>query len=110
MSDRGSADAPTSRGRRECGGLYRYVRHPMYLTVLATIVGQGLLLGRPVLLGYGAVVATAFVAFVRGYEEPKLLRTYGQVAAAWRSPRLTTTPARTMARTASVMSAAMDRR
>jgi protein-S-isoprenylcysteine O-methyltransferase Ste14 len=33
-------------------GLYRYVRNPMYLAVLAVITGQALLLSRPVLLGY----------------------------------------------------------
>ena len=59
------------------GGLYRYVRNPMYLAVLAAIVGQGLILGRPVLLAYAAAVAAAFVAFVRGYEEPTLRRTFG---------------------------------
>ena len=31
------------------GGLYRHVRNPMYLAVLATILGQALLLGQPVL-------------------------------------------------------------
>ena len=32
------------------GGLYRYVRNPMYLAVAATIAGQALLLGQTVLL------------------------------------------------------------
>lgn len=59
------------------GGLYRFVRNPMYLAVLATIVGQALLLGQLVLLLYGCAVAAAFVAFVRGYEEPALRRRYG---------------------------------
>jgi protein-S-isoprenylcysteine O-methyltransferase Ste14 len=58
-------------------GLYRYVRNPMYLAVLAVIAGQALLLGRPVLLGYAAAVAAAFVAFVHGYEQPALTRRYG---------------------------------
>ena len=58
-------------------GLYRYVRNPMYLAVLAVIAGQALLLGRPVLLGYAAVVAAAFIAFVHGYEQPALTRRYG---------------------------------
>ena len=31
------------------GGLYRHVRNPMYLAVLAVIVGQGLLFRAPVL-------------------------------------------------------------
>ena len=58
-------------------GLYRYVRNPMYLAVLAVITGQALLLSRPVLLGYAAAVAAAFIAFVYGYEQPTLTRRYG---------------------------------
>ena len=59
------------------GGLYRCVRNPMYLAVLATIAGQALLLGQLVLLLYGGGVAAAFVAFVRWYEEPALRRRFG---------------------------------
>jgi protein-S-isoprenylcysteine O-methyltransferase Ste14 len=58
-------------------GLYRYVRNPMYLAVLGTIVGQALILGQVVLFIYALAVAAAFVAFVRGYEEPTLRRRYG---------------------------------
>jgi protein-S-isoprenylcysteine O-methyltransferase Ste14 len=58
-------------------GLYRYVRNPMYLAVLAGIAGQALLLHRPVLLVYAAGVGSAFLAFVRWYEEPALTRRYG---------------------------------
>jgi protein-S-isoprenylcysteine O-methyltransferase Ste14 len=68
--------APTAR--LVVGGLYRFVRNPMYLAVLVVIVGQALLLGQPTLLAYGAVVAIAFVVFVRFYEEPTLLRTFGE--------------------------------
>ncbi|HEU6445487.1 MAG TPA: methyltransferase [Gaiellaceae bacterium] len=60
------------------GGLYRYVRNPMYLAVLAAIVGQALLLGQLELLAYAAVVALAFVAFVHWYEEPTLHRQFGE--------------------------------
>jgi protein-S-isoprenylcysteine O-methyltransferase Ste14 len=67
--------APTSR--LVVGGLYRWVRNPMYLAVLAAILGQALLLGRPVLVVYAAVIATAVVSFVRGYEEPTLSRQFG---------------------------------
>jgi protein-S-isoprenylcysteine O-methyltransferase Ste14 len=58
-------------------GLYRYVRNPMYLAVLAAIVGQAVLLARPVLLIYAAAVGLAFMAFVHWYEEPTLRRRYG---------------------------------
>jgi protein-S-isoprenylcysteine O-methyltransferase Ste14 len=67
--------APTER--LVVGGLYRYVRNPMYLAVIAAIVGQAMLLGRPVLLVYGAVVTGAVVAFVRLYEERTLAERYG---------------------------------
>ena len=59
------------------GGLYRYVRNPMYLAVAAIIFGQGLALGRPVLFVYGAVFCVVVAAFVRWYEEPTLARTFG---------------------------------
>ncbi|HEV2813657.1 MAG TPA: isoprenylcysteine carboxylmethyltransferase family protein [Solirubrobacteraceae bacterium] len=59
------------------GGVYRYVRNPMYLAVGATVLGQALLLGRPVLLAWLAAFAAAVVAFVRGYEEPTLSRRFG---------------------------------
>jgi len=65
-------------------GLYRYVRNPMYLAVLAVITGQALLLSRPVLLGYAAAVAAAFTAFVHGYEQPTLARRYGARYQAYR--------------------------
>ena len=74
--------APTER--LVVGGLYRYVRNPMYLAVLAVIVGQALLLGRLELLGYAALVAAAFVAFVRWYEEPTLHRQFGDEYDAYR--------------------------
>jgi protein-S-isoprenylcysteine O-methyltransferase Ste14 len=59
------------------GGLYRYVRNPMYLAVLALIVGQALLLGQPGLLWYAAIAGAAMVAFVYGYEQPALRAQFG---------------------------------
>jgi len=74
--------APTER--LVVSGLYRYVRNPMYLAVIATIVGQGLLLGRMVLLLYAFAVGLAFSVFVSGYEEPTLRRRYGAEYEAYR--------------------------
>ena len=48
------------------------------------VVGQGLLLGRLVLLAYAAVVAAAFVAFVHWYEEPTLAEQFGDRYQAYR--------------------------
>ena len=59
------------------GGLYRYVRNPMYLAVAATIVGQALLLGRPELLLYALAFLAVVGAFVHWYEEPTLRRRFG---------------------------------
>src|SRR5918999_5174557 len=66
------------------GGLYRHVRNPMYLAVGATIVGQALLLGQPILFAYAATFAVAVAAFVRSYEEPTLSARYGEQYAAYR--------------------------
>ena len=59
------------------GGLYRYVRNPMYLAVGAAILGQALLLGRYGLLAYLAAFAATVFAFVRLYEEPALTDRFG---------------------------------
>ena len=60
------------------GGAYRHVRNPMYLAVGATIVGQALVLGRPVLLAYAAVFWAVVATFVYSYEEPTLRARYGE--------------------------------
>lgn len=67
--------APTER--LVVGGLYRFVRNPMYLAVSGAILGQALLLGRPVLLVYGALITAVNATFVRLYEEPTLRRQFG---------------------------------
>jgi protein-S-isoprenylcysteine O-methyltransferase Ste14 len=58
-------------------GFYRYMRNPMYVAVVSTIIGQALLFGNPYLLLYATVVYAAFLGFVLSYEEPKLRKTYG---------------------------------
>jgi protein-S-isoprenylcysteine O-methyltransferase Ste14 len=74
---RGTPAPPLPTEQLVVRGLYRYVRNPMYLAVLAVITGQALLLSRPVLLGYATMVGAAFIAFVYGYEQPTLARRYG---------------------------------
>lgn len=66
------------------GGLYRYVRNPMYLAVAATIVGQALALGQAILLLYAAAFAVAVAAFAHWYEEPTLRRQFGEQYEAYR--------------------------
>lgn len=59
------------------GGLYRYIRNPMYVAVAAVILGQAAVLGRWVLVGYAVVFGATVWSFVRWYEEPTLLRQFG---------------------------------
>jgi protein-S-isoprenylcysteine O-methyltransferase Ste14 len=66
------------------GGPYRHVRNPMYVAVLAAIVGQALLLGRPVLLVYAAALWPIVALFARFYEEPELKRRFGTQYEAYR--------------------------
>jgi Phospholipid methyltransferase len=94
IQGQGTPASPAPTGQLVVRGLYRYVRNPMYLAVLAVITGQALLLSRPVLLGYAAAIAAAFIAFVCGYEQPTLARRCGaryqacrQAVPGWR-PRL----------------------
>jgi protein-S-isoprenylcysteine O-methyltransferase Ste14 len=74
--------APTER--LVVGGLYRYVRNPMYLAVAATILGQALILGRAILVAYAAAFGLAVFSFVRWYEEPTLGRRLGAQYDAYR--------------------------
>jgi protein-S-isoprenylcysteine O-methyltransferase Ste14 len=66
------------------GGLYRYVRNPMYVAIRAAIVGQALLLGELGLLLYAAALWLITAAFVRFYEEPTLTRRFGADYEAYR--------------------------
>jgi protein-S-isoprenylcysteine O-methyltransferase Ste14 len=66
------------------GGLYRYVRNPMYMAVAATIAGQALVLGQPALLLYAAAFVAVTAAFARWYEEPALLWRFGAEYEAYR--------------------------
>lgn len=58
-------------------GFFRHVRNPMYVAVMALIVGQGLLFGSIPVLEYGAAVWTGFFLFVLAYEEPTLRKSFG---------------------------------
>jgi protein-S-isoprenylcysteine O-methyltransferase Ste14 len=66
------------------GGVYRYVRNPMYVAVVAAIVGQALLFGQLGLLIYAVAVWLLVAAFVHLYEEPTLTRRFGADYEAYR--------------------------
>ena len=58
-------------------GSYRFVRSPMYLGVLALVVGQALLLGREILFAWAVAGWLIFTAFLVLYEESGLRRRFG---------------------------------
>jgi protein-S-isoprenylcysteine O-methyltransferase Ste14 len=76
-------------------GLYRYVRNPIYIALVAVIFGQALLFGDLRLLWYGALLWLFFHVWVLIYEEPTLKETFGTEFESFRTnvprwiPRLT---------------------
>ena len=59
-------------------GFYRYVRNPMYVGILAAILGHFLWFGYWNLLMYAFLVFIAFHTFVTYYEEPTLKKKFGK--------------------------------
>ena len=62
-------------------GVYRWVRHPIYVAATAGLAGEALLLRAPVLLLAAALYGATMAAAVRWVEEPLLRRRFG---AGWR--------------------------
>ena len=58
-------------------GPYRFVRNPMYVSLLIIVSGQALLFGQARLVAYAGVMLVAFHLFVLFYEEPTLRRRFG---------------------------------
>ncbi|HCB06443.1 MAG TPA: isoprenylcysteine carboxylmethyltransferase family protein [Nocardioides sp.] len=59
------------------GGLYRYVRNPMYVGVASAIAGQALLFRSVGVTVWLIVFLVAVIGFVKGYEEPRLAEQFG---------------------------------
>jgi protein-S-isoprenylcysteine O-methyltransferase Ste14 len=95
-------------------GLYRHVRNPMYVAVLAIILAQGMWFASTAVLIYAGIVWAAVTAFVVLYEEPTLAGTFGEEYAVYRThvrrwiPRVA--PWAAPGTTASTTAAAADRR
>lgn len=58
-------------------GFYRYVRNPMYVGILAMLIGHFLWFGYWNLFMYAVIVFFAFNTFVTYYEEPTLRGKFG---------------------------------
>lgn len=64
-------------------GPYRYVRNPMYLGAILSLLGVALFSVSPWLLAYTAAFVLWAHLFVVGYEEPRLRRSFGDDYAAY---------------------------
>ena len=58
-------------------GLNRYVRNPMYVSVLLIVLGEAALFRAPLLVLYGALLWSCAHLFVVFYEEPTLQKQFG---------------------------------
>ena len=58
-------------------GAYRHVRNPMYVAVVAVVLGQVLLSASWGLFAYLVIIGLTMAAFVQAYEEPTLREAYG---------------------------------
>jgi len=76
-------------------GFNRFVRNPMYVGLLTAILGQALLFDSLPLVLYAVIGWVTTASFVHWYEEPTLLRTFGEQYEEYRrnvpawTPRLT---------------------
>jgi protein-S-isoprenylcysteine O-methyltransferase Ste14 len=59
-------------------GLYRYLRNPMYVGILAILLGESVLFASLRLLAYTAFAFAFYFLIVVLYEEPTLRRKFGE--------------------------------
>ena len=65
-------------------GLYRYSRNPMYVGVMAVLLGEALLFPSAARLAYAIIVFLCFNLFIIAFEEPTLKRQFGKSYAKYR--------------------------
>lgn len=68
-------DAPL---RLVVDGLYRFVRNPMYVGVLTSVVGEAMLFRSTLVWWYAGVLGVGFHLRVTMYEEPTLSELFGE--------------------------------
>lgn len=59
------------------GGLYRYTRNPMYVSVLLIVVGEAIWWASWMILGYAGLLWGGLHAWIVFHEEPALRRRFG---------------------------------
>ncbi|HEY6762841.1 MAG TPA: isoprenylcysteine carboxylmethyltransferase family protein [Baekduia sp.] len=66
------------------GGVYGYIRHPMYAATASIIFGEALLFGQPILFLAAAAYVVTTAALAHFVEEPRLARRFGASYDAYR--------------------------
>ena len=66
------------------GGVFRYIRHPMYAATASIILGEALLFGQPILLLAAVVYVVTTASLAHFVEEPRLARRFGASYEAYR--------------------------
>ena len=59
-------------------GLYRYVRNPMYVSVVTILIGEAIFFSSTAIMIEAGIFIMLAYLFVVFYEEPALLRQFGQ--------------------------------
>jgi protein-S-isoprenylcysteine O-methyltransferase Ste14 len=71
--------SPLAPPRRPvAGGVYRWLRHPMYVAAVAGLAGEALLLRQPILLAAAGLYGLTMAVLVRVWEEPGLRQRFGE--------------------------------
>jgi protein-S-isoprenylcysteine O-methyltransferase Ste14 len=65
-------------------GLYRFVRNPMYVAIVTSLLGQAAMFRSSAVVWYAAIVALGFHLRVVAFEEPKLSELFGDSYADYR--------------------------
>ncbi|XAY08327.1 hypothetical protein DSM112329_05227 [Paraconexibacter sp. AEG42_29] len=77
VDGRGTPTPAAPTDRLVVSGAYRHVRNPMYLATAAMIVGEGLVLARPILLVAAAAYLATLAVLTTRLEEPTLAARFG---------------------------------
>jgi protein-S-isoprenylcysteine O-methyltransferase Ste14 len=85
LDGRGTPTPAAPTGVLVVGGPYRVVRNPQHLATAVVIVGEALVLARPVLLVAAAAYLATLAVLVRRFEEPRLRERFGADYDAYRA-------------------------
>jgi protein-S-isoprenylcysteine O-methyltransferase Ste14 len=78
MDGRGTLSPADPTRQLVIAGLYRYSRNPMYIGVMATLLGESIFVQSSSLWLYTLLIFIAFNLFIVFWEEPRLRKDFGK--------------------------------